>query len=86
MDLGAGEAAQAGDAELLGEGVDAGVLEELVARVVDLGLRGVLLEDALPGELAREVLARIEVFEEAAGRIDVFALELDLPRLVGVAR
>lgn len=37
VDLGAREALETGDAKLLGEGVDAGMLEELVAAVVDRG-------------------------------------------------
>jgi hypothetical protein len=59
------------------------VLEELVARVVDLGGRGVVFQDALARELAREVLARVEVFEEAAGGVEVLGEEFDLARLRG---
>lgn len=40
------------EAELLGERVDLGVLEQLVARHVHLGDRGVLLERALAGHLS----------------------------------
>lgn len=71
VDLGLGEDAEGVDAELLGEGVDAGVAEELVARVVDGGGGRVGLEDALAGELLGEVLARVEVLEEAADRVHV---------------
>jgi hypothetical protein len=37
VNLGAREGLETSDAKLLGEGVDAGVLEELVAAVVDRG-------------------------------------------------
>jgi hypothetical protein len=47
VDLGARQPLEGVDAELLGEGVDARVLEELVARVVDRGRSGILLQDAL---------------------------------------
>jgi hypothetical protein len=47
------------------------VLEELVARVVDFGQAGIGFEDALTGELAREVFACVEVLEETAYGIDV---------------
>jgi hypothetical protein len=70
-----------GQPELLGQGVDARVLEQLVARVVDFGQGRVGLEGALAGDLAREVLARVEELEEAAYRIDVFVGELYLPGL-----
>jgi hypothetical protein len=83
VDFRAREAAETGDAKLFGNGVDARVLEELVARVVDLGDRGVVFQDALARELAREVLAGVEVFEEAAGGVEVFGGELDLARLRG---
>ena len=81
VDLGAGERAQGADAKLLAEGVDTRVLEELVARVVDGRRRGVVLEDALAGELLGEVLARIEEFEEDADGLDVLFEEFDGARL-----
>jgi hypothetical protein len=84
VDLGAREGLEARDAKLLGECVDAGVLEELVAAVVDRGDRGVRLEDALAGELLREVFASVEEFEEASDSVDVVVWELDLTRLRGV--
>lgn len=59
VNLGAGEGAQCVDTKLLGKSVDARVLEELVARVVDGRGRGVVLEDALAGYLLGEILARI---------------------------
>ena len=77
VDLGARECAQGADAELLGEGVDARVLEELVARVVDGRRRRVVLEDALAGELLGEVLARVEELEEAADGLGCFVGEFD---------
>jgi hypothetical protein len=77
VDLGAREGAQGAHAEPVGEGVDARVLEELVARVVDGRRRRVVLEDALAGELLGEVLARVEEFEEAADGLDRLVCELD---------
>lgn len=64
MDLGAGECLEARDAELLGKGVDARVLEQLVTRVVDRGERVVGFEDPLAWEFLGEVLGCVEVFEE----------------------
>lgn len=82
MDLGAGECLEGVDAELLRQSVDAGVLEELVAGVVDGGGGGVVLEDALAGELLGEVLSGVEEFEEAAYSVDVLLGEVDLAGLV----
>lgn len=81
VDLGARKSLEARDAKLLGKCVDAGVLEELVAAVVDRGNRGVRLEDALARELPGEVFASVEEFEEASDGIDVVIWELDLTRL-----
>ena len=72
VDLARGQVLELVEAELLAEGVDARVLEQLVARVVDLGHGRVGLERALAGDLAREVLARVEELEEAADGVDVF--------------
>lgn len=72
------------EAELFCQRVDLGVFEELVARVVDLGDGGVGLELARVGELAREVFACVEEFEEAAYCVDVFVGELDLAGLLGL--
>jgi hypothetical protein len=81
VDLGGGERLEGAEAVALGEGVDARVLEQLVARVVDLGQAGVGLEDALAGDLAGEVLAGVEVLEEAADGVDVVVEELNLAGL-----
>lgn len=78
VDLGRGELLEELHAELLGEGVDARVAQEVVARVVEPGHAGVVLELALPGDLAREVLARVEELEEAAHGVVVFFGELNL--------
>lgn len=84
MDLAGGQVLELLQAELLRQRVDARVLEELVARVVDLGQRGVRLQLARVGELAREVLARVEELEEAADGFGVIVGELDLAGLVGL--
>lgn len=84
MNLGAREGLEAFDSKLLGEGVDAGVLEELVAAVVDGGDGGIGLKDALAWELLGEVLARVEVLEEASDGVDVVFGELNLTGLRGV--
>lgn len=81
MDLGAGESLEGADAELLRQGVDPGVLEELVAGVVDGRSGRVVLEDPLAGELSGEVFSRVEEFEEAAYGVDVFVREIDLAGL-----
>lgn len=78
MDLARCQVLELLEAELLGEGVDAGMLEQLVARVVDLGQGRVRLEFARVAELAGEVLARVEELEEAAYCVDVFVRELNL--------
>lgn len=46
VDFGAGEGAQVGQAVLVGEGVDAGVLEKLLAALVHFRDGGVGFEDA----------------------------------------
>lgn len=84
VDLGARESLEAQDAKLLGECVNAGVLEELIAAVVDRGDRGIGLEDALAGELLREVFASVEELEEASDGVNVIFWELDLAWLRGV--
>lgn len=85
VDLGGGEGAQVGDLELVGQGVDAGVLEELLAGLVDLGKRGVIFELSLARNLPGEVVAGVEVFEEAADCVDFLRGELDLARAAIVA-
>lgn len=81
VDLGGSEDAEGADVERLGEGVDAGVLEELGAGVVEGGDGGVGFEGALAGQLAGEVLAGVEVFEEAGDGVDVVFEELYPPDL-----
>ena len=81
VDLGAGEGLEGVDAELLRQGVDASVLEELVARVIDGGGSRVVFEDALARELLGEVLARVEELEEAAYGVDVLVGEVYLAGL-----
>lgn len=76
VDLGVRERLERGQGELLGQGVDLGVLEELAARLVQGRGGGVRFEGA-GRELVREVLARVEVFEEARGRFEVVVLEVD---------
>jgi hypothetical protein len=49
----------------------------LVARLVDEGCGGVALEIAGPGDLAREVVAGVQEFEEAAYGVEVFVYEVD---------
>ena len=77
VDLGRRQGLQRGEAERVAEGVDARVLEELVARLVDGGRAGVALELARAGHLAREVVARVEEFEEAAYGVEVLVYEVD---------
>lgn len=67
VDLGVGERLQRRHGEFLREGVHLGVLEELVAGLVDGRGGGVGLEVAR-GQSVREVFARVEVFEEAGCR------------------
>jgi hypothetical protein len=81
VDLARREVLEVREAELLRKGVDLSVLEELLARHVHLGDRGILLQRALPGHLLGEVVARVEELEEAPHRVDVFAGELDLAGL-----
>lgn len=77
VDLRASERFQVGERERVGEGVDAGVLEELIACFIDGGRVGVALQIAGVGELAREVVACVEEFEEAAHGVQVFVYEVD---------
>ena len=61
--------------EALGEGVDAGVLEEGDAVVVGRGDRGIVFE-----RVARdggEVVAFVDVLEDCGGGVDVVIGELD---------
>lgn len=81
VDLGLGELLQELHAELLGEGVDARVAQQVVARLVDARHARVMLEHALPRYLAREVLAGVEELEEASHGVVVFLGELNLSGL-----
>jgi len=81
MDFARRQILEEGHAELLGYCVYSRMLEELDARVVDLGERRVHLECPLAGDLFGEVLAGIEELEEAADGVDVFVTEVDLTRL-----
>jgi hypothetical protein len=83
VDLVGGQRLQRGDAPFLRQRVDLCVLEQLDARVVDGRDRGVVLERPLAGNLAREVLARVEELEEAADGVKVLVGELDMARLNG---
>lgn len=81
VDLCAGEGLETVNAKLVGEGVDARVFEKLLAAVIDGGESRVRFEDALAGELFGEVLAGVEVLEEAADSLDVEVGQLNLTRL-----
>lgn len=76
VDLRVREGFQGRHGEFLRERVDFGVFEELGAGLVDGRGGGVGLEGS-GGEFVREVLARVEVFEEAGGRFEVVVLEVD---------
>lgn len=83
VDLAARQALELVHAELLGYRVDARMLEQLLARLVDGRQGGVRLEQALAGQLLGEVVAGVEVLEEAADGVDLVAHELNLSGLVG---
>lgn len=85
VDLAAGQAAQLLHPELLGQGVHARVLQQLLARLVDRRDRRVLLQHALARQLFREVVAGVQKFEEAAHSVELFGYKIDLSRL-GIAR
>jgi hypothetical protein len=76
------QALELGKAKLLGQRVHLGVLEELVARHVDIGNRGMLLEGALARYLLGEVVACVEELEEAPDGVNVLAGKLDLAGLL----
>lgn len=59
------------------------MLEQLVARLVDIGRRGVVLEIPRPDNLAREVVPRVEELEEASDGVEIFVDEVDAPVLRG---
>lgn len=83
VDLGRGQVPERGHLKLLGQRVDARVLEQLVARLVDIGERRVRLELPGAGHLAREVVARVQEFEETSDGIDVAAGQVDMAGLDG---
>ena len=53
------------------------MLEQLVAGLVDKGCGGVALEIAGSGDLAGEVVAGVEEFEETTNCFEVFVYEVD---------
>lgn len=59
-----------GDAEFFGQGVDFGVFEQLRASVIDGGRGGVHLQGSGTGPM-REIFARVEIFQEAAGGVEI---------------
>jgi len=77
MDLGGCERFEGGKVERFGEGIDTRVLQELVASFVDGWGGGVMLEVARAGDLAWEVVAGVEEFEEAAYGVQVFVNEVN---------
>ena len=81
MDLARGEVLEQCESKFLRQGVDLGVLEELLARHVDVGDRGVLLQRSLAGHFLGEIVAGVEEFEEAANGLEVFVGKLDLTGL-----
>lgn len=81
VDLAARKILEVGETKLLGDGVHARVLEELVAREVDLGDGGVLLERALARNLLGEVIACVQELEKAPHGVDVIVGKLDLAGL-----
>jgi hypothetical protein len=53
------------------------MLEQLVASLVDGGDICVGFQVARAGDLTREVVARVEVFKEAANGVEIFVYEID---------
>jgi hypothetical protein len=86
VDFARGEVLEVRQAKLLGERVDLCVLEQLLARHVDIGDRRVLLERPVAGDLPREVVACVEELEEAADGVDVLTGELNLAGLFRACR
>ena len=85
VDLGVGEGFQCGEAQLVGQGVDFGVLEERGAGGVGGRERGIGLEGRVfgGGEAAWEVFAVVEVFENRACGREVVVWEVDAAVLRG---
>lgn len=84
VDLAAREAPQLVHAELLGQRVDARMLQQLLTCLVYGGYGGVLLQQSLARQLLREVVARVEEFEEAADGVELVGWEVYLSRLKAV--
>ena len=84
VDLGARERLETVHTILLGECVYAGVLEQLVAHVIDTRGSRIGLEVARAGYLLGEVFARVQEFEEAADSLNVLIRKLDLTGLLRV--
>ena len=72
VDLRGGKTLELWEVKGFGEGVDAGVLQELVSILVNGGHGRIAVEIAGAGQLAREVVACVEEFEEAADGVEVF--------------
>lgn len=82
MDLAVREGLQVRQAELVGQGVHPRVFEQLLARVVDAGHVRVVFQTGRVSrvvEFAREVLARVEVLQEAADGVEGFRRQRDAP-------
>lgn len=62
------------------------MFEKLVTRLVDKGSIRIALEIAGAGDLAWEVVACVEVFEEASHGIEIFVNEVDAALLFALAR
>jgi len=77
VDFAGGEGFEGGEGKGIAEGIDTGVLEQLVACLVNERRSGVALEIAGPGDLAGEVVACVEEFEEAAYGVEIFVYEVD---------
>jgi hypothetical protein len=84
VDLGARQVLQRQQAELVGEGIHLGMLQQLVACLVDFRDRGVGLEGSLARDLLGKVFPGIEELEEAADSIEVFVGKFDLSWLSSV--
>ena len=82
VDLGGCERFKGGEVEGFGKRVDSCVLEELVTGLVDERGAWVTLEIARAGDLAGEVVACVEEFEEASNGVEVLVNEVDAALLL----
>jgi hypothetical protein len=82
VDLAGCQRLQTGHLEGLGQSVDSGMLEELVASLVDKRGIGITLKIAGVREFAGKVVASVEKFEEASDGIEVFVSEDNCALLV----